>query len=484
MNKFIFYVLAIFTLFTTQAVLAVPAGRIVLATGDVAIRDVAGKQRTANTGMALESGESVITQQGRTQIKFSDGGLISLQPSTEFKVESYQFEKDNREVDDASFNLIKGGLRALTGLVGKARREAYQMKNPTSTIGIRGTEFQALMCSASCKEPDGLYVHTGEGRIVVKNAVGEIDVIAGQSAYVASANDAPQHTSSTPVITAEESKKEQISGVGDNSQFRSGDILGVPSLGTLTTLSSAGLAIAGSGSLTANGKVFSGSGAVAGAATNSSSATVGVYISGNQITAATVSFNNQLVTVIPASVQGAAADGGLYWGRWTNTTFNVYAGLNTAIYKENVALDANSSIHYLLGTSVPTVPGTGTATYSFIGGTASTDATGMVGSGITAGTLTANFSGYSVGANLTVNHGGVYNLSATMPMSSNPANFSTSNPGGFASTTGAGSYSANVSGFFAGTNAPTAPTRAGVSYEIKAPTSIVGVGAFGCSSGC
>ncbi|MFM9912693.1 MAG: FecR domain-containing protein [Methylophilaceae bacterium] len=484
MKKIIFYALAISTLLTAQLVFAVPAGKIILSTGDVTIRDAVGKQRAASAGMTLESGESVITQQGRTQIKFSDGGLISLQPSTEFKVESYQFEKNNREADDASFNLIKGGLRALTGLVGKERREAYQMKNPTSTIGIRGTEFQALMCSASCKEPDGLYVHTGEGRIVVKNAVGEIDVGAGQSAYVASANDAPQSTSNTAVINAEESKKEKIPGVGDNSEFRSGDILGTPSLGQLTTLSSAGVAFAGSGSLTANGKLFSGSGAVAGAGTNNSSATVGVYISGNQITAATVNYNNQLVTVTPASVQGAAADGGLYWGRWTNTTFNVYAGLNTAIYKESVAMDANSSIHYLLGTSVPTIPGTGTATYSFIGGTASTDATGMVGSGITAGTLTANFSGYSVGANLTINHGGVYNLTATMPMSSNPASFSTSNIGGSASTTGAGNYSANVSGFFSGTNAPTAPSRAGISYEIKAPSSIVGVGAFGCSSGC
>jgi hypothetical protein len=45
--------------------------------------------------------------------------------------------------DNASFNLVKGGLRSVTGLLGKRNKEKFAMKTPSATIGIRGTTFIA-----------------------------------------------------------------------------------------------------------------------------------------------------------------------------------------------------------------------------------------------------------------------------------------------------------------------------------------------------
>ncbi len=478
--KTILYLIIIVSGCLLHSLAEAAAGKILLATGEVFLTDPTGAQQPVNTGMSIEPGETVTTKSGRAQIKFADGGLISLQPATEFKVDDYKYGTGKGAQESAAFTLVKGGLRAVTGLIGKQRKQAYQMQTEVATIGIRGTEYQLVICSGNCDQPDGLYVRTGEGLISVKNAVGEIEVGAGHTAYVASANSAPEHTSSGPAINAnkQNAEPESLPGVASSSEFRSGDILITQSvLGEFTVLDSAGLALAGSGSVARDGQTYFGAGAAAGAGFNNTGGTLGVFLLNNKITAITASYQGQVVTITPSSVAQVFADGGLYWGRWTNTSFDVFAGLNTALYREKVTLDANSSLHYILGTSVPTVPGTGTATYNFIGGTASTDESGMVGSGITSGSLTANFNMNTVDANLMVNHGGAYNLLATMPLSNNRASFSSDNPGGFAS---AGAYTAKVGGFFAGSNTANGPSRAGVSYEIQQPgNSIVGVGAFG-----
>lgn len=54
----------------------------------------------------------------------------------------------------AIFRLIKGGLRTVTGLIGHGNFADYQLKTPTATIGIRGTEYITWTCDLACaKDP-------------------------------------------------------------------------------------------------------------------------------------------------------------------------------------------------------------------------------------------------------------------------------------------------------------------------------------------
>lgn len=84
-------------------------------------------------------------------------------------------------------------MRALTGLIGK-RSDAYSMRTPTATIGIRGTDYGLQYCAADdCAgkktvsgEPlaDGLHLEVFEGAIAVVNEAGSIELGAGQFGHV------------------------------------------------------------------------------------------------------------------------------------------------------------------------------------------------------------------------------------------------------------------------------------------------------------
>jgi hypothetical protein len=466
------------------------AGAFLLATGDVQVRDVAGTLRTAKTGMEVNSGETILTQSGRAQVHFTDSGQISLQPGTEFKIADYRFHEAGKQEESAVFSLIKGGVRAITGLVGRRAKTDYQMDTVVATIGIRGTEYQAVLCASSCKEPDGLYVQTGEGTVFVKNALGEVDVGRGQTAYVASAQSAPQRTSAGPSMSSTPplTQPPALPGVTEPG-FQPGTIITSNPLGPVTELSSAGFAAtaSGTGSTTFEGITYSGSGigqagAAAGQNTTGGAAVVGAYINGSQVNGFVVSGSGAFASIYFSSVLNAANNGELYWGRWSGGNATLYAGLNGISASATVAVPASVSLHYILGTSVPTIPASGSFSFSFVGGTPSTNASGATGSGITGGTVSGNFQNTYVSSNFTVVQGSTYNVSSVMPVGSNRAQFASDRPNGYVDVNGsriANGIAANgtaVAGFFTGTSSP---TGAGLSYSIKSGTvSIVGVGAF------
>lgn len=50
----------------------------------------------------------------------------------------------------AFFRLLKGGFRAVSGLIGKANPAEYRVSTPVATIGIRGTDYLVVICDAAC----------------------------------------------------------------------------------------------------------------------------------------------------------------------------------------------------------------------------------------------------------------------------------------------------------------------------------------------
>ncbi|MCB1988769.1 MAG: FecR domain-containing protein, partial [Burkholderiaceae bacterium] len=70
-------------------------------------------------GASVDSGDVILTgSTGRAQIRFTDGGLVSLSPQSEFTVTRYADRGDPAQ-DSFSVGLLRGGLRAVTGLIGK-----------------------------------------------------------------------------------------------------------------------------------------------------------------------------------------------------------------------------------------------------------------------------------------------------------------------------------------------------------------------------
>ncbi len=189
-------------------------------------------------GSAVKEGDTIITQKGAyAQIKFSDGAVMTIKPGTEFVIKEHNFSKEEPEKDVSTFSLLKGGLRTVSGLIGKrGNRDAYKLNTATATIGIRGTVFDVDDCSTSqcvkgkaklddnadTKDPENaevlvpaIYVGVHDGEIVVKNEAGELTLSAGQFGIAPTSNVIPARLPGDPGLS-------QISSLG-NGATRLGD---------------------------------------------------------------------------------------------------------------------------------------------------------------------------------------------------------------------------------------------------------------------
>ena len=149
-------------------------GRIKVVTGLVNLQTAQGKNKFASVGTALNVGDVINTQAKSTAVlEFIDTTQIALRANTRFVVENYEYQPEEPVADKAEFKLVKGGLRTLTGLIGKrGSADAFSMKSETATIGIRGTDFSARICKGSeCQQ-----LARGEADSATSNNVSTADV--------------------------------------------------------------------------------------------------------------------------------------------------------------------------------------------------------------------------------------------------------------------------------------------------------------------
>ena len=166
-------------------------GTVSQLSGTLSVQKADGSVRILSQKSAVVSGDTVNTQKDSyAQIKFSDGGTITLKPNTSVKIQQFRFKQEEPEKDSFVFGLVKGGLRAVTGLVGKrGDQEAYSLGTATATIGIRG--------SSDNLEPS-VYVSVTDGEIVATNNSGTQSFLAGQFGAISDRNSRPRFLSTDP----------------------------------------------------------------------------------------------------------------------------------------------------------------------------------------------------------------------------------------------------------------------------------------------
>ena len=117
-----------------------PAAQVDFAVGNVTAVGSNGQSRALGKGAQIEQGDTVNTNGGRAQLRFTDGAYVSLQPESQFRIDQYRFDGKQDGNEKGFFSLLKGGLRTITGLVGRSNKANYQVSTSVATIGIRGTE--------------------------------------------------------------------------------------------------------------------------------------------------------------------------------------------------------------------------------------------------------------------------------------------------------------------------------------------------------
>lgn len=110
-----------------------------------------GSMRTLRKNDKLFQGERVITgRDSELEFKFTDGTTITLGASTIVNVDAYAYRKTtataataDAEPESFSMSILRGTVRAFTGLLAKRRPGRVRFKTKVATIGIRGTHFAA-----------------------------------------------------------------------------------------------------------------------------------------------------------------------------------------------------------------------------------------------------------------------------------------------------------------------------------------------------
>ncbi|MDP9140862.1 MAG: hypothetical protein M3O62_08745 [Pseudomonadota bacterium] len=153
---------------------------------------VLAKGDTLYPGEVISSGANTYVN-----LRFNDGGFILLRPNTRFVIEEFAADAETlaaaaapkeepapakaaataaplRPIPNARtpseptaqrafFRLLKGGFRAVSGLIGKADQAEYRVNTPVATIGIRGTDYWVVLCDEACAADKSLKEGLPEG---------------------------------------------------------------------------------------------------------------------------------------------------------------------------------------------------------------------------------------------------------------------------------------------------------------------------------
>lgn len=183
-------------------------GTVSQLSGTLSVIKADGSMRILSQKSQVVGGDTVNTQKDSyAQIKFTDGGMITLKPNSSVKIQQFRFKTEEPDKDSFVFGLVKGGLRAVTGLVGKrGDQDAYSMGTATATIGIRGTSYAADDClTTPCPKPNSsealepaVYVSVTDGEIIATNSAGSQSFLAGQFGAISDRNSRPRFLSTDP----------------------------------------------------------------------------------------------------------------------------------------------------------------------------------------------------------------------------------------------------------------------------------------------
>ena len=126
--------------------------------------------RTLGKGLPLKEGDRLTTADGASAvIKLQDGTRMTVRPNSDIVIQEYKF-KESAPDNSMVMQLIKGGFRAITGLISKGSTNSARVVTNTATIGIRGTDFDARLCAADCGAESGKVPEKARPNVVQASA--------------------------------------------------------------------------------------------------------------------------------------------------------------------------------------------------------------------------------------------------------------------------------------------------------------------------
>ena len=486
---------------------AAAAGQFTFVVGEVSLVKVNGQRVVPTRGTPVDSGDRIVTgANGMAQLTMVDQARLSLRPNTQFSIERYPERKESTE--GVVLSLLRGTLRAFTGLIAASNRDRFVMKTRVATVGIRGSGNILYACEGKDCDASVAGNATGDTPITVNYTIegshavtnilsdqsAEQTLITGPGQSVLVAGSAaprfiptPQFISdvATNMVNAKPEASAASTATGDvrsfspddaqaltSGQTNSSPVLGNNGLGFVTIDASANLAVdpvhLQDVILVLNASPIPGQAAQADLTTE------------NGLLRGYTSYGPPQSALSPAITGGTALDvttiplgfGAISLGRWD--------GAALGFFGPGSAAAVPGGVHWITGPSgYPMYLAdvlTGTATYALAGATLPTNQNGATGS-LDSATLNVNFTNRTVGLGLSVsvpgNAGGSWQMTANdVPLALNRFFGSTADHLVIVSGAGQNSSSnANLTGSFEGSFVGTGLSGAILGYGIADETS-------------
>jgi hypothetical protein len=162
------------------------AGKALWVTGKVERVSPDGTVRPLLQGDSVRRHDTVRTAaDSHAQLVMTDEALIALRPESSLRIDEYRYATAQHG-GRAVFELMKGGFRSITGIIGRDDKSQYRLSTPTASIGIRGTDHETFVAEA------GTYNRVTLGGTYLQSAHGRLEIGPGETGFASShANGAP-----------------------------------------------------------------------------------------------------------------------------------------------------------------------------------------------------------------------------------------------------------------------------------------------------
>ena len=158
--------------FSLQAEPNPPIGQVIIAKNKVEAQRQETQVPLKRKSPLLQHDVVTTGEDARSQFRLEDGTLFTLGEHSSLVIDSYLYSQDGQP--SASFELVKGVFRAITGKITQVQNPTFNVKTPLGSIGIRGTDFWG-----GYLKPDQINILfiDGEHPISIENEFGKVELL-------------------------------------------------------------------------------------------------------------------------------------------------------------------------------------------------------------------------------------------------------------------------------------------------------------------
>lgn len=189
----------------SAALVAVLAPTMAFAEGTVvAVDGKAQLERGKETMPAVDAlevraGDTLsVSAQSKVELQLADDSVFAIPGAATLRIDEFRMPTAQAG-GKATYTLVEGGFRTVTGRVGKSTKDEYAVNTDLATVTVRGSAYTAMRCRVACKGAKaGFYVRAESGVITVGNGAGKLVLQPGQVAFVEARDSAPKLVQNSP----------------------------------------------------------------------------------------------------------------------------------------------------------------------------------------------------------------------------------------------------------------------------------------------